>query len=235
MAARRFVPARAGRPAILIPNPFYAAYGAGARRGRLRAGLPRRPPPRAASCPISMRSTTSCSPARSRSTSPRRRTRRARSPTPNYLARIVALARRFGFLVFSDECYSEIYSTEPPAGMLEAAGARLRQRGGVPFAVEALQPAGPARRLRGRRPALPRAASRAAQCRGAAGTGAGAGGRDRRLWRRGACRREPQRSTRPKFDLADQIIGDRYGYRRPAGGFFSGSMCRSRAATRPRR
>jgi aspartate/methionine/tyrosine aminotransferase len=25
---------------------------------------------------------------------------------------------------------------------------------------------------------------------------------------------------RLKFDLADQIIGDRYGYRRPAGGFF---------------
>ena len=23
-----------------------------------------------------------------------------------------------------------------------------------------------------------------------------------------------------KFDLADQIIGDRYGYQRPAGGFF---------------
>ena len=25
---------------------------------------------------------------------------------------------------------------------------------------------------------------------------------------------------RAKFDLADQIIGDRYGYQRPAGGFF---------------
>ena len=25
---------------------------------------------------------------------------------------------------------------------------------------------------------------------------------------------------REKFDLANQIIGDRYGYRRPAGGFF---------------
>ena len=25
---------------------------------------------------------------------------------------------------------------------------------------------------------------------------------------------------RAKFDLVDQIIGDRYGYRRPAGGFF---------------
>src|SRR5205807_3365841 len=41
---------------------------------------------------------------------------------PAYLERIVALARRFGFLVFSDECYSEIYTREPPAGMLEAAG-----------------------------------------------------------------------------------------------------------------
>ena len=27
-------------------------------------------------------------------------------------------------------------------------------------------------------------------------------------------------SIAQKFDLADQIIGDRYGYRRPAGGFF---------------
>ena len=25
---------------------------------------------------------------------------------------------------------------------------------------------------------------------------------------------------RAKFDLADQILGDRYGYKRPAGGFF---------------
>src|SRR5205823_8055976 len=38
-----------------------------------------------------------------------------------YLQRIVALARRHGFLVFSDECYSEIYTRQAPAGMLEAA------------------------------------------------------------------------------------------------------------------
>jgi aspartate/methionine/tyrosine aminotransferase len=31
---------------------------------------------------------------------------------------------------------------------------------------------------------------------------------------------ENRRLYRMKFDLADQIIGDRYGYRRPAGGFF---------------
>src|SRR6202051_1867519 len=30
IAARRYVPPRAGRPAILVPNPFYAAYSAGA-------------------------------------------------------------------------------------------------------------------------------------------------------------------------------------------------------------
>src|SRR5262249_46704462 len=31
---------------------------------------------------------------------------------------------------------------------------------------------------------------------------------------------ENRRLYRQKFDLADQIVGDRYGYRRPAGGFF---------------
>src|SRR5262245_34674652 len=30
IAARRWVTHRAGKPAVLIPNPFYAAYGAGA-------------------------------------------------------------------------------------------------------------------------------------------------------------------------------------------------------------
>ena len=31
---------------------------------------------------------------------------------------------------------------------------------------------------------------------------------------------ENRRLYSQKFDLADQIIGDRYGYKRPAGGFF---------------
>ena len=38
-----------------------------------------------------------------------------------YLAALAALARRFGFLVFCDECYCEIYSDRPPPGMLQAA------------------------------------------------------------------------------------------------------------------
>ena len=32
--------------------------------------------------------------------------------------------------------------------------------------------------------------------------------------------RENRKLYSAKFDLADQIIGDRYGYKRPAGGFF---------------
>src|SRR5262249_8343575 len=40
-----------------------------------------------------------------------------------YLEKLRALARRFGFLVLADECYCEIYSDHAPAGMLEAAGA----------------------------------------------------------------------------------------------------------------
>ena len=52
----------------------------------------------------------------------------------------------------------EIYLERPPPhGMLEAVGPGLRQRRRVPLAVEALEPARPARRLRRRRPPLPRA------------------------------------------------------------------------------
>src|SRR4029079_10506554 len=39
----------------------------------------------------------------------------------DYLARAIAVARRFDFLLFADECYSEIYSDVPPPGALETA------------------------------------------------------------------------------------------------------------------
>ena len=37
------------------------------------------------------------------------------------LAAAIALARRFDFMLFADECYSEIYSDAPPPGVLETA------------------------------------------------------------------------------------------------------------------
>ena len=135
------------------------------------------------------------------------------------MTRLVALARRFGFLVFADECYCEIYSQHAPAGMLEAAGPdfanvvvfhSLSKRSNLP-GLRVGFAAGDRRFLA--------AYLESAQRGGAAGAGARAARRRRRLWRRGACE-ENRELYSAKFDLADQIIGDRYGYQRPAGGFF---------------
>ncbi len=38
-----------------------------------------------------------------------------------YLEKLINLARRHGFFVFSDECYSEIYNDAPPASALQVA------------------------------------------------------------------------------------------------------------------
>jgi len=38
-----------------------------------------------------------------------------------YLEHLISLARKHGFYVFSDECYSEIYQNDPPPGALEIA------------------------------------------------------------------------------------------------------------------
>ncbi|MGH6727714.1 MAG: aminotransferase class I/II-fold pyridoxal phosphate-dependent enzyme, partial [Pseudolabrys sp.] len=125
IAAKRWVSRSAGNPgtlpAMLIPNPFYAAYAAGAI---------------AADCePVYM-------PARKESgflpdldaldDALLARTVAFYIASPSnpqgavasraYLDKLGGLARRFGFLVFADECYCEIYSEHPPAGMLEASG-----------------------------------------------------------------------------------------------------------------
>ncbi len=39
----------------------------------------------------------------------------------DYLAEVITLAEKHGFLLFSDECYSELYGGEPPVGALQVA------------------------------------------------------------------------------------------------------------------
>src|SRR4029078_9767603 len=119
LAAKRYVAQRAGAPAILIPNPFYAAYSAGAA---------------AADCePVYLPTTreTGFLPdldAMDPGLLARPRAFYLASPsnpqgavaTETYLTRLVVMARRFGFLVFADECYCEIYlNGRQPHGMLE--------------------------------------------------------------------------------------------------------------------
>jgi aspartate/methionine/tyrosine aminotransferase len=218
IAARRYIGSRSGPPAILVPNPFYAAYAAGAA---------------AADCePVYLPATKATGflpdlDALSDSLLARTVAIYIASPAnPQgsvadraYLAKLVGLARRFGFLVFSDECYSEIYTGEPPAGMLESAGPdfanvvvfqSLSKRSNLP-GLRVGFVAGDRRFLAKfldlRNVAAPQVPLPLQEVAAAAYADESHVRDNRRLYTQ-------------KFDLADQIIGDRYGYRRPAGGFF---------------
>src|SRR2546427_2826044 len=209
---------RRGRPARLIPNPFCAAYAAGAVAAICEpvylpapAATGFLPDLDALSEELLARTVALfiASPANPQGA----------VADLAYLARVVALARRFGFLVFSDECYSEIYTRHAPAGMLEAAGPdfanviefqSLSKRSNLPglrigFAAGDRQFLARYLELRNvSAPQVPMPAQRVAIA---------AYGDEAHV-------EENQRLYAQKFDLADQIIGDRYGYRRPAGGFF---------------
>src|SRR5262249_6473448 len=107
IAAARWVGDRRGRPAMLIPNPFSAAYAAGAVAANCEpvylpapAATGFLPDLDALSEELLARTVAFfiASPANPQGA----------VADLAYLTRVVALARRFGFLVFSDECYSEI-------------------------------------------------------------------------------------------------------------------------------
>jgi N-succinyldiaminopimelate aminotransferase len=218
IAAKRWVARRAGKPAVLIPNPFYAAYAAGAL---------------AAECePVYMPATRKSGflpdlDALDDALLARTVALYIASPSnPQgavadraYLEKLAGLARRFGFLVFADECYCEIYSKNAPAGMLEASGPdfanvvvfhSLSKRSNLPglrvgFAAGDRRFLGPYLELRNiAAPQVPTPAQHVA----IAAYGDEAHVEDNR------------ELYSAKFDLADQIVGDRYGYQRPAGGFF---------------
>ena len=218
IAAKRWRARRSGKPAVLIPNPFYAAYAAGAL---------------AADCELVYL------PARKQSgflpdldvlgDALLARTVAFYIASPSnpqgavaslsYLGKLAALARRFGFLVLADECYCEIYSHHAPAGMLEASGPdfantvvfhSLSKRSNLP-GLRVGFAAGDRRFLTAflelrniAAPQVPAPLQRVAVA---------AYGDETHV-------QENRKLYSAKFDLADQIIGDRYNYNRPAGGFF---------------
>ena len=218
IAAQRWVGPRAGKPAILIPNPFYAAYSAGA----LAAGCEPiyMPATRASAFLPDLDALDDALFARTVAfyiASPSN----PQGAVANraYLVRLAGLARRFGFLVFADECYCEIYSEHQPAGMLEASGPdfantvvfhSLSKRSNLP-GLRVGFVAGD-RRFLGQFLELRNVA--APQVPGPAQhVGVVAYGDEAHV-------QENRKLYSAKFDLADQIIADRYGYKRPAGGFF---------------
>ncbi len=121
-------------------------------------------------------------------------------------------------MILSDECYSEIYTQSPPAACWNAPdlilpmSSRFSRSRSAPI-CRACGSASPPATGNSSRCFTNCAMSRPPRCR---------------------CRcsmsRSPPMATRPmsrknrrlyriKFDLADQILGRCYGYRRPAGGF----------------
>jgi N-succinyldiaminopimelate aminotransferase len=218
VAAKRYVGARKGTPAILVPNPCYAAYTAGAGGADCETVyLPTTaetgflPDLDALGDDLLARTVAFylASPANPQGA----------IADENYLTRLIALARRFGFLVFADECYSEIYFGKAPTGMLEVAGPdyanvvvfhSLSKRSSLP-GLRVGFAAGDrnflARFMEMRNTAAPQVPMPAQAVAIAAYSDETHVEENRRLYSE-------------KFDLADAIIGARFGYKRPAGGFF---------------
>jgi aspartate/methionine/tyrosine aminotransferase len=212
---------RIERPAVLIPNPFYQAYGAAAAASGAE--------------PIFLPSTAAtdflpdldaiderllervaalylCSPSNPQG---------AVASTP-YVARAIALARRHDFLLFADECYSEIYCDTPPPGALETAYAgtgslanvvtfnSLSKRSGLPGLRSGFVAGDPeflAAFFRFRNVACAQVPLPVQHVSAAA-------------WADEAHVEQGRALYRANFELADEVLAGRYGYRRPAGAFF---------------
>jgi aspartate/methionine/tyrosine aminotransferase len=139
-----------------------------------------------------------------------------------YLARALDLARAHNFMLFVDECYSEIYSGEAPAGGLEVAAATpnrfsnivvfnsLSKRSNLPglrsgfLAGDAkfIETLFEVRNLIG--PQMPGPTQHASAL----------------VWKDEAHVVANRAAYAAKFDVCDEVLEGRFGYLRPAGGFF---------------
>lgn len=143
--------------------------------------------------------------------------------SPAYVQRVLALARQYDFMLFFDECYSEIYAGgTAPVGGLEIAAKTperfknivvfnsLSKRSNLPglrsgFAAgdgDFLETLAEIRNLTA--PQMPGIVQHASSA----------------VWSEEQHVAVIRQAYRVKYDLSDEILGSRFGYRRPAGGFF---------------
>lgn len=140
----------------------------------------------------------------------------------DYLRRALALARQYDFMLLFDECYSEIYSGEPPVGGLQVAAHTprrfknlvvfnsLSKRSNLPglrsgFAAgdgDFLETMAEVRNLTA--PQMPGIVQHASTA----------------IWSEEQHVAVIRQAYRAKFDACDELLKGRFGYRRPAGGFF---------------
>ena len=215
------------QPAVLIPNPFYATYEgaavmAGAEPVFLDATaatgfLPDLDALEAAQARDGLLDRTAlaylCSPANPQGAIASRA----------YLARLIGLARRHGFVLAVDECYAEIYDAAPPPGALEAAAAidggaldnllvfhSLSKRSSA-AGLRSGFVAGDARLI---------AASRRLRGYAAAGMPLPVQAASAALWDDDAHAVDNRARYRAKIDAAEGVLAGRFGFTRPAGSFF---------------
>jgi aspartate/methionine/tyrosine aminotransferase len=214
------------RPAILMPNPFYqcyaaAALAAGAEPVYVAATRENGFLPDFASLPEDLLARTAliyiCSPANPQGA----------VASLDYLKELIALARRHNITLAVDECYAEIYDREPPAGALQAAmelaGApradafdniivfhSLSKRSSLPglrsgFCAgdrELMMRFRNFRNIAAPQVPMPIMAASAA------------------VWSEESHVVENRARYRRKIDVAERFFGNRFGFYRPAGGFF---------------
>jgi N-succinyldiaminopimelate aminotransferase len=209
------------RPAVLIPNPFYQAYAAAAAASGAAphflastAATGFLPELDAIDEDLLERAVAFylCSPSNPQGAVASR----------SYLAQAIALARAHHFLLFADECYSEIYGDAAPPGALETAYAEtgslanvvvfqsLSKRSGLPGLRSGFVAGDPdfvAAFGRFRNVACPQVPLPIQHVSVAA-------------WSDEEHVEQGRALYRANFDLADAILGPRYGYQRPGGAFF---------------
>lgn len=211
-----------GRPAILMCNPYYSAYIAGAigigaepvfLNATAKTGF--LPDLDEISHDQALLSRTAaffiCSPANPQGVVASR----------DYIVKALALARAYNFILFLDECYSEIYTGAPPVGGLEVAASTpyrfknlvvfnsLSKRSNLPglrsgfCAGDAafLETYAEVRNMCA--PTVPGPVQHASAA----------------AWSDEAHVAAARTAYANKFTIADKELANRFGYKRPAGGF----------------
>ena len=211
------------RPAVLLPNPYYAAYigaasAANAEPVYLDATEATGHLPDLdliAADEALLRRTAAfylCTPANPQGAMADRA----------YLTRALELARAYDFMLFVDECYSEIYTRDPPIGALEVAITTpgrfrnlvafnsLSKRSNLPglrsgFCAgdgDFIEMLAEVRNVIGNQMPGPVQHVSAA------------------VWSEEQHVTSIRQAYRVKYDICDEVLGNRFGYRRPQGGFF---------------
>jgi N-succinyldiaminopimelate aminotransferase len=209
------------RSAVLLPNPYYLVYnGAATMAGADAVFLDATPQngflPDLAAIPQETLARTAlfylCSPANPQGT----------IAGLDYLKEAIGLARRYDFVLAVDECYAEIYDRSPPPGALQAC-VELDEGFDRVLVFHSLSKRSSAAGLRsGFVAGDPALIAQFAHLRDYGGCqlplpvqAASAA-----LWRDEAHVEENRTRYRRKFDIAEAALAGRFGFYRPAGGFF---------------